>query len=56
MSVFEGTIRFGGDLMDIKYFEPTIQTSWTIVERHPEKMGIRMWINGAPDSVIQERR
>lgn len=50
-----GTIQFGGELMGLKYFEPTIQTSWTIVERHPEKMGIRMWINGARASVIQDR-
>jgi len=52
--VVGGTIRFGG-VMGSKSFQPTIQTSWTIVERHPEKMGIRMWINGARASVIQDR-
>ena len=53
VSLFDQTIWLADEMIVMK---STIQTLCIIVERHPEKMGIRMWINGVRASVIQDRR
>jgi len=48
-------IREGRDGRD-EFFKSTIQISLMIVERHPKKMGIKMWINRGMTSGIQDRQ
>jgi len=48
-------IREGRDNRDV-FFQSTIQISLIIVERHPKKMGITMWINSGKASGTQERQ
>ena len=38
------------------FVQSTIQISRIIVERHPKKMGITMWINSGKASGTQERQ